>query len=246
MAGRIEKTYGKAFKYALIILNPFKRKIIKTECQIHKFINIQALEILKNDNFLDAHYLFSDYIADLNEGVVWADQDFKSANHFFNPNKNKGLFGNSNALKLALEYYSKAVGYWYMQDINTSMFYLGAAVHLVQDMTVPHHANIRLLDKHRQYENYIKRTYLNTPKFVVDRGGYYMNEGIEEFIRCNARNAIRIYKRLRYIKDDEKRYYTITKFTLPLAQKSTAGCLMRFYRDVSKIRQLPLNLLENI
>ena len=234
MAGIFEKTYGKAFKYTLFVINPFKRKIIKTECQIHKHINEQALEILKNDKYLDAYYFFSDYIADLNEGVVWADQDFKSVNHFYSPVRNKGLFGNNNALKLAVEYYEKSKGYWYLYDINLSMFYLGAALHLVQDMTVPHHANIRLLDRHRQFENYIKRTYMNTPKFVADRGGYYLNEGIEEYIRCNARTAVKIYKRLRDIKDMEKRYYTISKFTLPLAQKTTAGCLLMFYKDVSR------------
>jgi len=48
-------------------------------------------------------------------------------------------------------------------------------------MTVPHHANVRLLDNHRQYENFIKRTYLNTPRFTVDRGGYYLS-GIEEYM----------------------------------------------------------------
>ncbi len=233
MAGRFEKTYGKAFKYVLFIINPFKKKVIKTECQIHKFINEQALEILKNDRYLDAHYLFCDYIVDLNAGVVWADQDLKSSNHFYSPTKDKGLFGNSNALSLAVEYYKKAKEYWHLHNINLSMFYLGAAVHLVQDMTVPHHANIRLLDKHRQYENYIKRTYLSTPKFAVDRGGYYL-ENIEEFVRCNARNAIRIYSRLRDIKNEDRRNYTITKFTLPLAQKTTAGCLLKFYKDIAK------------
>lgn len=235
MAGRIERTYGKVFKYALFIINPFKKKVIKTECEIHKFINVQALEILKNDRYLDAHYLFSDYIVDLNAGVVWADQDLKSSNHFYSPTKNKGLFGNSNALSLAVDYYKKAKEYWSVHNVNLSMFYLGAAVHLVQDMTVPHHANIRLLDKHRQYENYIKRTYISKPRFAVDRGGYYL-EDIEEFIRCNARNAIKIYSRLRDIRNEEKRYYAVTKFTLPLAQKTTAGCLMKFYRDISKIR----------
>jgi phospholipase C len=240
MAGRIEKTYGKAFKYFLLIINPFKKKVIKTECEIHKFINFQALEILKNDNYLDAHCLFSDYIADLNEGVVWADQDFKSSNHFYSPTRDKGLFGNSNALTLAVEYYNKAKECWFLKNIEASMFYLGAAVHLVQDMTVPHHANIRLLDKHRQFENFIKRTYMDTPKFAVHNGGYYL-ANIEEFIKCNARNAIKIYKRFRDIKDDKKRYYTITKFTLPLAQKTTAGCLLYFYKDISKTRKWNLD-----
>ncbi|WP_010248072.1 zinc dependent phospholipase C family protein [Acetivibrio cellulolyticus] len=233
MAGRLEKTYGKAFKYVLLVINPFKKKVIKTECEIHKFINFQALKILEKDKYLDAHCFFSDYIVDLNDGVVWADQDLKSSNHFYSPTSDKGLFGNSNAMSLSVEYYQKAKEYWFLQNTNKSMFYLGAAVHLVQDMTVPHHANIRLLDKHRQYENYIKRTYLSTPNFAVDHGGYYM-AGIEEFIKCNARNAIKIYSRLKDIKENKKRYYTIAKFTLPLAQKTTAGCLLNFYRDVSK------------
>lgn len=233
MAGIVEKAYGKAFKYALLMINPFKKKVIKTECEIHKFINFQALKILKNDKFIDAYYFFSDYIVDLNKGVVWADQDLKSANHFYSPTRDKGLFGSSNALNLAMDYYGKAKEYWFENNINSSMFYLGAAVHLVQDMTVPHHANIRLLDKHRQYENFIIRTYANTPVFAVDRGGYYMM-GIDEYIRCNARNAIRIYSRLRDIKNPSKRYYTITRFTLPLAQKTTAGCLLGFYKEVSK------------
>lgn len=232
MAGILEKSYGKLFRYFLLTVNPFKKVVMKTECQIHRFINIQALEILKNDRFIDAYSLFSDYIEDLNRGVVWADQDLKSAGHFYNPITNRGLYGSSNALSLAEKYYKNAIDYWIKEDSNTAMFYLGAAVHLVQDMTVPQHANIRLLDSHRQYENYIRRTYLNTPKFVVDRGGYYL-ETIAEYIKCNARTSMKIYSRLKNIEDISRRYYTITKFTLPLAQKTTAGCFLRFYRDVS-------------
>ncbi len=41
------------------------------------------------------------YINDINAGVVWADQDLKSSNHFYNPYTNKGLYGNSNAKKNA-------------------------------------------------------------------------------------------------------------------------------------------------
>jgi phospholipase C len=233
MVGRLEKTYGKAFKYLLFAVNPFKKMIIKTEGAIHQLINLQALEILKNDRYIDAHCLFSDYIEDINKGSVWADLDIKSVNHFYNPIRKKGLYGNENALTLAVRYYGTAKEYWYNDEPNASMFYLGAAVHLIQDMTVPHHANIRLLDNHRQYENYIRKTYVNTPKFLAERGGYYLSR-IEEFITCNARNAIKIYMRLKDIEDASKRYYTIAKFTIPLAQKTTAGCFVNFYRDISK------------
>jgi len=233
LAGTIERTYGKLFKYALIAVNPLKKTIIQTECQIHKHINHQAIEILRNDMFLDAYSFFNDFIEQLDDGTVWADQDFKSTGHFYNPSVKKGLYGSTNAMSLAIEYYTNALEYWRDGKIDNSMFYLGAAVHLVQDMTVPQHANIRLLDSHRQYENFIKRTYLSTSRYNTDKGGYYI-ESIEEAIRCNARNAIKIYSRLKNIKDDEKRYYTIAKFTLPLAQRTTAGCLLRFYKDVGK------------
>lgn len=90
MVGRLEKTYGKAFKYLLFAVNPFKKMIIKTEGAIHQLINLQALEILKNDRYIDAHCLFSDYIEDINKGSVWADLDIKSVNHFYNPIRKKG------------------------------------------------------------------------------------------------------------------------------------------------------------
>lgn len=240
MSSVIEKTYGRLFKYLLIVANPFKKVMIHTECNVHKFINKQALEILKNDKFIDAYNFYSDHIEKLNEGVVWADQDFKSSSHFYNPTKDKGLYGSQNAMTLARKYYNHAVMYWWQGETDQSMFYLGAAVHLVQDMTVPQHANIRLLDNHRQYENYIKRTYLNTPKFAVDKGGYY-GDDIQEYIRCNARNSICIFKRLKDIENDKKRYYTIAKFTLPLAQKTTAGCLLTFYKDVAKRKAINKN-----
>ncbi len=233
MQGRIEKVYGKLVRYAVMVINPLKKNIIQTECLIHRNINAQALEILKNDGFLDANCFFSDYIEYLDEGVVWADQDFKSMGHFYNPVRNRGLYGSNNALVLALKYYKNAIEEWKKGDNEKSMFYLGATVHLVQDMSVPQHANIRLLDNHRQYENFIKRAYHSTPAYKADKGGYYISS-IEEAVKCSARNAIKIYSRLKDIRDDEKRHHTIAKFTLPLAQKTTAGCFMRFYRDVAK------------
>lgn len=238
MGKTLEKTYGKILKYTLFVANPFKKAVRVTSCKIHKFINFHALRILENDNYEDASSFFSDYIISLNEGVYWADQDFKSTGHFYSPVKNRGLYGNRNALSLAVEYYDNALANWMNGKIEESIFFLGAAVHLVQDMTIPQHANIRLMDNHRQYENYIKRTYLSAPEFVAEKGGYY-GSTIEETIKCNARTAIKIYSKLRYIKDDAKRYHTITKFTLPLAQKTTAGCLLGFYKDAGRInRQL--------
>lgn len=233
MPNRVERSCGSLFKCMRCVVNPFKRVLVATECKIHKFINVRALEILKNDSYTDAYDFFSDHIIQLNAGVVWADQDLRCMGHFYNPTIGRGLYGNRNALSLAVDYYNEAIYYWDSGDVGRSIFYLGAAVHLVQDMAVPQHANIRLLDNHKQYEKFIRRTYLNSPRFIAHRGGYYFMNNIEEAVTCSARNSIKIYSRLKKIQNEFKRFYTMTKFVLPLAQRTTAGCLAMFYRDMA-------------
>jgi phospholipase C len=49
LEGIFERSYGRAFKVALKAVNPIKKKVLKTECLVHKFINHQSVIILKND-----------------------------------------------------------------------------------------------------------------------------------------------------------------------------------------------------
>jgi phospholipase C len=227
----VEYSYGKLFKYTMKAINPFKKAIMTTECFVHKIINNQALVILKNDNNIDQYELFSNYITELNLGVVWADQDFKSSGHFYNPMKERGLYGNTNALTLAKNYYTFANSFWSLGDIKKAMFFLGAAAHLVQDMTVPQHANIKLLKEHHKFEKFVKDTFYDTPDYLVSDKGCYL-ESVEEFVRYNSECAIKANKRLSNISDEEQRYYALGKYTIPLAQRSTAGLFMTFYRDI--------------
>lgn len=115
----------------------------------------------------------------------------------------------------------------------TSMFYIGAALHLIQDVTIPQHVNIRLLEDHRQFENFVKRSYENVDAFQAHHGAYLLSS-LENYMKFNARIALKIYKQFNHIKDDESRYYRITKCTLPLAQRTTAGAMILFYRQVKK------------
>lgn len=98
-------------------------------------------------------------------------------------------------------------------------------------MTIPQHANIRLLDDHHQYETFVKRTYNYIEDFKVENGAYLLNS-IESYIKFNARIAIKIHKRYKRIKDDEERYYYLTKCSLPLAMRTTAGAMVMFYKNV--------------
>lgn len=229
----IEKTYSNMLQYAFIILNPFKKAIIKTQCNVHKFINIQALEILKNDNYINVYDFFKYHIVTLNEGTVWADQDFKSSCHMYNPYTKRGLYGRKSAMELATEYYHYAKQLWIKNDEYHSLFYLGAALHILQDMTVPQHANVRLLDNHKQYETFVKKTYQYIEKFKANEGAYIL-DSIQDYIRFNAKTALKVHKKFKNIKYDEGRFIKISNCILPLAQRTTAGCMVTFYEDVIK------------
>ncbi len=216
-----------------MMLNPFKKAVLIAQCKIHVLINMQALEILRNDNYEKAYHFFYNYISDLNKGVVWADHDFKNIGHFYNPRKQRGLYGHNNALLLAQDYYARAIGFWKENDNNKAMFYLGACAHLIQDMTIPHHANIRLLDDHHRYELYIQQIFRELDEYRAHEGGVYL-KSIEELIKYNAKIAIKVYKKFHCVSNKEKKYFRITKYILPLAEKTTAGCFLMFYKESSK------------
>lgn len=226
-----EKSYDYFLNVVFGVSNPVKKAIIHTQCSVHKFINIQALQILLNDKREKEYNFFLSYITDINKGTVWADQDFKSTCHFYNPYKKKGLYGRKNAMDLAVDYYSRALGLWKAGDFSTSMFYLGATLHLIHDMSIPQHANIRLLDNHKQYETFVKRSYQYVHEFRAEKGAYLLDT-IEEYIKFNARVALKIYKQFKSVENDEKRYFLITKCNLPLCQRTTAGAMVMFYHDI--------------
>lgn len=226
----LEKTYIFLFKNALRAVNPVKKRIVRTECRVHKFINNQAVVILKNDGRDEAYKFMSAHINALNGGVVWADQDLKSSNHFYNPDTKRGLYGNSNAKKECRTYYKKALKEYFQGHTRRAMFYLGAACHLIQDLTVPQHANVRLLNNHRSYEKWVINTHKHHDEFRVDHGGIYL-DSLKFYIELNSRKAIHTYERYSLIRDRYRRFYKITSIILTMAQRTTAGLLYKFYYD---------------
>lgn len=228
---KFEKYYGKAFKAFLKTINPIKKKIIKTECMVHRFITVEAVKLLHNFKYTDEYLLFAYYIKYLNRGVVWADQDFKSINHFYNPSKKRGLFGHDNSLILTERYYKKALKYW-NSDKEKSMFYLGATVHIIQDLTIPQHANIRLLDSHRQYENFVKVTYETVKGYRTNKEPIIL-KSTNAYVKFNTKLALKTYNKYKKVRNNKVKYHKITLCSLPLAQRTTAGMFITFLRDVS-------------
>lgn len=226
-----EATYNRVLNTVFSVTNPFKKAMIKTQCEVHKSININSLRILRNDEYFKEYHFFNNHISDINKGAVWADQDYRSSSHFYNPFKKKGLYGRKDAMDLGRDYYYNALSLWNLGNLSESMFYLGAALHIIQDMTVPQHANIRLLDNHRQYETYIKRTYKYIKEFKIEEGTYIM-DSVEDYIKFNTRIAIRVNRHFKSIPDEEARFYRIARCGLPLAQRTTAGAFVTFYKDM--------------
>lgn len=230
--GRLERTYHSFLNGTFKIINPIKKSIIKTHCDIHKSINFYALDLLNENGYKDEYNFFKQYILMINEGAVWADQDFKSSSHFYNPYKKRGLYGRKNAMDLALQYYEQSLKFRSLGNIDKSMFYFGACIHLIQDMTIPQHANIRLLDDHRQYETYIKKSYIYVKDSKLNKK-IYLLKSIEDYVIFNSKVALRIYKKFENINDEQSKFYKMAKCSLGLANSTTAGAMVLFYKNIS-------------
>jgi phospholipase C len=228
MRKRIEKTYGSTVRGILKVINPVKKKIIKTYCIAHRFINNQAVDILKNEGYREEYEYYKKYIHYLNKGVVWADQDLKSANHFFHYIKEEGLYGFSNALNECMKYYKKALCHIKKDEIEAAMFYLGAACHLVQDASVPQHVSNDLLKQHRRFELWIIDKIVHKG-FFTTMSGVIQYDKIEDYVRNNARNAYSVYEKYKNVEKREERFEKIAEEIIINAQSTTAGLLLKFY-----------------
>lgn len=230
MPGTVEKVIGTTFRGFFIAVNPIKKKIIKTHCIVHKFINIQAIEILKNENKIEAYEFYRKNIKSINDGVTFADQDFKSSNHFYSVDKGKGLYGFSNALTEFTKYYSKAKDSNKAGDISESMFYLGAAMHLLQDATVPQHVSNNLLKSHRKFEQWIISRLMSDYCFQAE-DGIIRYENVQEYVKNNAKFASETFNKYKDIEDEEQKYYSISTNIIIRAQRTSAGVLLDFYEN---------------
>ena len=86
----------------------------------------------------------------------------------------------------------------------------------------------------------IKHTF-NYLDNVDVRTGTYLIDSIDNYVRFNARVALKIYRRFQGIKDDKARFYRIGKCSLPLAIRTTAGAMVMFYKDIFSTNLNKLN-----
>jgi phospholipase C len=117
-------------------------------------------------------------------------------------------------------------------EIDKAMYFLGASCHLVQDMTVPHHVNNRLLDSHRSFELWIIKRFMSDYSFLIDKG-IIRYKTIEDYIKNNALMANNAHLKYLDIEDREERYGKIAATIIKEAQNTTAGFLADYYEAVN-------------
>ena len=212
---------GRSLEKTFSIISPIKNKFSKPDCRVHVFIQKNALDSLWINGYYEIYDFFYKYQNQINQGIIWADQDLKSYSHFFNVFMNKGLPGAEyNALTLAQKYYKCAINYFYRGNIDKSMFYLGAVCHLVQDVNVPQHAMGYLLNNHMQFENYVKANYLKINRFKTYKEPIIF-DSIEEYIEYNSLNAIRTEHMYKNIRNLKTKFYLTAEKSLELSHEST-------------------------
>ncbi|MEG6615622.1 zinc dependent phospholipase C family protein [Peptococcaceae bacterium 1198_IL3148] len=227
----MNKITWNACKALLSVAAPIQRIIDHIPGDTHTFINKQAIIILYNDGHKKLSRYFHNQLGFINEGVVWADKGWKNFSHYFDPYKNKGIWPWPDAKNECNYHFKRAVHYWQQGVINKSMFYLGAAVHLVQDMCVPHHARGIPFKGHSRYEKWVQNHYL---KYTVNKCGCYdiSNDSVNNWIDNNAKLAWGLYPQVTG-SVSENAYHQITTITLSQAQKTTAGFLLFFIKCVT-------------
>lgn len=196
----------------------------------HLFINQQARLILRRDGWEREARLLDGFAAALDEGTVWADRWLKNNCHYYDPTCGAGLWLCDNAANKCQQFFFRALALWRGRQQHRAMRFLGAAVHLVQDLCVPHHATRQVFHGHAEYEKWVEQNYHSYA--VEDKGTYHPARRPAVWVVSNATVSWAFYHLVCTFSPAS--YHAATSVLLPLAQRSTAGFLHSFCQYIWK------------
>lgn len=192
------------------------------------------MQILANDGFFKEADFFKKNFLPLNDGVCWADHAWKCLAHYFDPDTGNGLGIFPDAVTEGMYYFNKSLFMWREGKTYESLFFLGACLHIVQDLCVPYHASLAAFNGHQEFESWARKNRFSYR--VFSEGLYCRNYDSFELAECwmreNARKAKKFF--LPVIKGKKEDYFDYTSSELlTLAQKTTSG-FMQFYYSLTK------------
>lgn len=225
-----------AVKLFLAAGTPIQR-LVSGKGETHLFCNRQAVQILKKDGKSGYARLLNNYLEVINRGVLWADRGWKNFAHYLDPVAGLGLGPWPDARLECNYFFERALAYWKQGNKKKSLFLLGAAAHLVQDLCVPHHARGIAFCGHKEYEKWVQE---NCLYFSVYSGGNYENASNPgEWVEANARISRSYFPYVSSVSSITS-YRMTTGVLLPLAQRTTAG-FFSFFLDCAHSTTKDLN-----
>ncbi|AFM43034.1 Zinc dependent phospholipase C [Desulfosporosinus acidiphilus SJ4] len=217
-----EQTFNRVTKVLLAPVSPLQI-FLDAPSPTHGYCLQQAYDILRQDGKDEVAAYFCSYDNDLQEGLSWADRGWKNICHYFYDPEKQGRVHWPGADAECQYYFNKAAAA-FQRNISKGMFYLGAALHIVQDMCVPHHALGVIFDGHQEFERW---TINNLDCFIVKGNGIYKSfTHPTQWIRYNAEIASRFFQLVSQENGcSEESYNAAAGKLLPLTVLTTAGFL---------------------
>lgn len=182
----------------------------------------QAYITLKHDGKEDVASLFNAHHSTLTKGLYWADRGWKNVNHFYGHPDKQGIIGWPGATAECQFYFNKAFTYFPI-NVYKGMFYIGAALHLVQDMCVPHHSLGILFDGHKEFETWATKYW---SEFPARSGMYLPFSHPAQWIDHNANVSAPLYPLVSLNEEcSEESYIKASEVLIPLTISTSAGFL---------------------
>ena len=217
----IGQTLGKMTKLLLATAGPLQY-FLDSPGVTHVHCLEQAYIALKHDGKEDVVRLFNAYHSTLTKGLYWADRGWKNANHFYSHPDKHGIISWPGATTECQYYFNRAFTF-FPTNVDKGMFFLGAALHLVQDMCVPHHSLGIVFDGHKEFETWAS---LNWHKFPATSGMYLPFSHPAQWIDHNASISAPLYPLVSQNEGcSEKSYKKASEILIPLTIATSAGFL---------------------
>ncbi|NLZ38760.1 MAG: hypothetical protein GX893_04045 [Firmicutes bacterium] len=212
------------------------------------------ITILANDGKKNIVEIFNDTSSGLNlikilaEGTRAADIPFSGGYictlwHFHHPWSHRGYLTKKSSANVTAELFAAAEKLWLEGNKEKAVFQLGRALHLLQDIFIPHHSGITAVKGHGDLEKWLTD---NWKKYRVESGGFY--HWSEKFCdadgNCHSVNSANPYDWIDYgshlsfawyreffanSKYNEETFKKAAKLIIPNALKFSAGFVHLFF-----------------